>query len=314
MKFLFKFTFILFAALIAGSVAQLDLQAQTSTFGVSPAYLYNDILLPGSSYTQVFHASRGDASRDQEIHVTIEAGEATEWITSMSGEQILFPKGQTELSIPILVDIPIGSVLDRYEGNIWIRVASSNSEAQVEALPGVSVKINLLVGEEYVSDLEVLQTEYQDSQEGDFESYLDIMLNNLGNTPSAISKVDVAVYDLSMILVGQYSVDSGFKSLDGFTQESITIDTGELGLFRGDYLATVTIYDRNDEIYSDRVSLTVDSSAGVLGTFVNDSVGWLTGTYNIFINFGIFMIFLAIILVPSYIVWEKKFKNRKKSI
>lgn len=216
-------------------------------FGVSPPYITNEHLVPGSHFERTIYLVRGDPVEELTAEVTIDAPEIKDWITIEKGLKFPLPKGVQQFPMKVMIDVPSDVAYGAYHGYIRVRViSSSKKEGQVTTILGARIDIGLVVSEQGFSDFRLRGVSIPDSEKGSPLVVL-IMLENTGNTKVRPSKVHLDIYDISHLRL----LKSGDITEMGWVKafETSQIE-GELpiDLDLGEYWADVTVYKEGESL------------------------------------------------------------------
>jgi len=166
-----------------------------AAFGVSPPFVLNDHLLKGSHFEQKIVLSRDKPEQDLRVELTIDAPEIGGWITIDKGLSFVLPKGQQQVPMQVLVDVPEDAELGNYKGKIAVRtIPEKAEEGMVTIALGGEIRVELTVTEEKVAEFRVLTCDIPDFEEGEPIKLL-MKIENTGNVAVAPSRVHLDVYD-----------------------------------------------------------------------------------------------------------------------
>lgn len=171
-------------------------------FGITPPYLRSDALTQGSHFTQEIIIVRSDPLEDLETDITLNVPGINQWITVDKGLKFTLPKGQQQVPITFIVDVPKDAQFGAYTGNIRIRTSSlQNAPTGVSIALGAQVDVDLKVVNE-IYDFDVRRVELSEAEEGHKFWWLDypgkikffMHIENTGNVPSAPARVHFDIY------------------------------------------------------------------------------------------------------------------------
>jgi len=166
-----------------------------AAFGVSPPFVLNDHLLPGSHFEQKIVLSRDEPEQDLTVELTIDVPEIGDWITIDKGLSFVLPKGQQQVPMQVLVDVPEDAKLGSYKGKIAVRtIPEKAEEGMVTIALGGEIRVELTVAKEEVAEFKVLTCDIPDFEEGEPIKLL-MKIENTGNIAIAPSRVHLDVYD-----------------------------------------------------------------------------------------------------------------------
>ena len=70
-------------------------------FGITPPYVHNDALRPGSEYTQEIVIVRSDPVEDLNAELTMNLPGIESWFASDRGSKFILPKGESQVKLPV---------------------------------------------------------------------------------------------------------------------------------------------------------------------------------------------------------------------
>lgn len=174
-------------------------------FGITPPYVRNDTLRPGSEYTQEIIIVRSDPVEDLNAELTMNLPGIESWFSTDKGTKFILPKGESQVKLHVTVRVPDDTKLGAYNGNIRIRTSSSQVQSTGVSLAlGAQIDVHLKVVNE-IFDFSVRRVELSEAEGGYKKWWLDfpgkitfgIYLENTGNVPAAPAKVVFQIYDVS---------------------------------------------------------------------------------------------------------------------
>jgi hypothetical protein len=193
--------------IVAGIMFFWLMQAQTALagFGITPPYVRNETLRPGSDFNQEIIIVRSEPEEDLKAELTVNTPGFESWITSDRGNSFVLPGGETQTKIRFSVRVPENAKLGDYRGTIRIRTTGVGEQGSGVSLAlGAQIDVFLRVRDE-IFDFAVRRVELFDAEEGKRVLWLDypgkvtfaMQLENTGNIPAAPYKVRFEVYDIS---------------------------------------------------------------------------------------------------------------------
>lgn len=174
-------------------------------FGITPPYVRNDTLRPGSEYTQEIIIVRSDPVEDLNAELTLNLPNIEPWFSFDRGLKFVLPRGESQVKMHITVRVPDDAKLGGYNGNVRIRTMSAAGPASGVSLAlGAQIDVHLNVVNQ-IFDFAVRRVEVFEAQQGFRKFWLDfpgkikfaIYLENTGNVPAAPYKVTMNIYDAS---------------------------------------------------------------------------------------------------------------------
>jgi len=216
-------------------------------FGVSPPYVNNDRLTPGSHYEKTIYLVRGQPTTELTAEVTIDAPGIRDWITIEKGLIFPLPKGIQQFPMKVIIDVPSDAAYGSYQGYIRVRaVPSGREEGGVATLLGARIDIGLAVTEKGFSDFRLRGVSIPNVEKGNPLVVL-INLENTGNTKIRPSKVHLDIYDVAHLTLLQSGDITEMGWVGPFETRQVE---GKLPieLELGEYWADVTVYKEGESL------------------------------------------------------------------
>lgn len=185
-------------------------------FGITPPYVRNDTLRPGSEYTQEIIIVRSDPVEDLNAELTMNLPGIESWFSSDKGTKFVLAKGESQVKLHVTVRVPDDAKLGAYNGNIRIRTSSlEGPQTGVSLALGAQIDVNLKVVNE-VFDFTVRRVELFEAEEGFKKWWLDfpgkirfaVYMENIGNVPASPYQVNFQVYDVTGAQLLETSVNT----------------------------------------------------------------------------------------------------------
>jgi hypothetical protein len=195
----------IFFAIVAFALWVSSANSALAGFGITPPYVRNDTLRPGSEYTQEIIIVRSDPLEDLDAELTMNLPGIESWFSTDKGTKFVLPKGESQVKLQVTVRVPDDTKLGEYNGNIRIRTVSQQAPTTGVSLAlGAQIDVHLKVVNE-VFDFEVRRVELPEAESGQKKWWLDfpgkitfgIYIANTGNVPAAPPKVTFEIYDVS---------------------------------------------------------------------------------------------------------------------
>ena len=273
-------------------------------FGISPPFINNDRLTPGSHLEKTIYLVRGTPTTELMAEVTIDAPGIEGWITIEKGLRFPLPKGVQQFPMKVIIDVPSDAAYGSYQGYIRVRVIpSGGGEGQVTTLLGARIDISLAVTEKGFSDFKVRGISIPNVEK---ESPLVVLINleNTGNTKIRPSKVHLDIYDLNHIKI----LESGDITETGWAGAFETKQVeGELPieLDLGEYWADVTVYKEGESLGISKIYFKVVPEIEKPGVLAGEEAKSFLFLYLPYIGIGIVLLIILLILT-----WASRKKMR----
>lgn len=174
-------------------------------FGITPPYVRNETLRPGSDFSQEIIIVRSDPEEDLNAEISINTPGFESWISCDRGLKFPLPKGETQVKMKINVRVPDNAKLGDYTGTIRVKTAAAGEQASGVSLAlGAQLDVFLRVRDE-IYDFAVRHVELYDAEEGHKVLWLDypgkitfgMQLENTGNVPASPYKIRFEIYDIT---------------------------------------------------------------------------------------------------------------------
>lgn len=174
-------------------------------FGITPPYVHNETLRPGSEYTQEIIIVRSDPVEDLNAELGLNLPAIESWFSFDRGMKFVLPKGESQVKLHVTVRVPDDAKLGPYNGNIRIRTYSPATQSTGVSLAlGAQIDVQLNVVDQ-IYNFEVRRVELFEAEQGYAKWWLDfpgkvkfaMYIENTGNVPSAPAKVSMDIYDVT---------------------------------------------------------------------------------------------------------------------
>lgn len=261
-------------------------------FGISPPYLKNSQLTPGSKYEQQIMLLRSSAEDELTAEVKINAPEIASWITIDKGTEFPLPKGMVQVPMLVTVNVPKNAELGNYKGSINIRISSgANATNGVAIALGARIDVDLaltnvansdfIVRVASIENIEMLKWPWSLPIFNFFLHRVPVVLNieNIGNVKTAPSKVSLEVFDLTRNRLLESKVDSDIDEVDPFsTKEVKAYFRTKLGA--GQYWGRIKVYKEETIVNAYEIAFTI-GQPGEFGKKLGLYPWILAGIYTI---------------------------------
>jgi hypothetical protein len=261
-------SFVIFSAAIIGFFSSGP--AALAGFGISPASITNDRLLPGMSFEQTITVVRGpdSAGRKQNINVEIKGVLVDKWITLAENSPLTMPTGVTKLPLKFKITVPDSATLGKYSGSISINsvpadLAADTKGSSARPLMSAQARVALQVIDKQITDFRIEALNIPKVETGEPVMF-EFRINNSGNTEVFLDKVhvDIAKYDnqqetLQKVDFTKFETAAPFE-IQNFS-EKLTA-----GLEPGLYAATAMFFQDGKQIEKKVVGFDVVEKGNVL--------------------------------------------------
>jgi len=260
-------------AVFEGIILFAHSHALAAAFGVSPPWIENENLKPGSNFIYVINLSANELPADMKVKAEIQGDpEVQEWLNVSNPDSLVMTKGKSMVPMSVSLNVPADAKVGKYEGRLNVSLTSENPVAEnVAILLGGNIKVNLTVIDHDVTDYWV-QSISADPINVDEAIELQMSLKNLGNTElsKVMTKVSVIDKKTGEALVSG-SVDSLSTSVYPHTMAIVKLSFPAPGLEVGSYWLDVEALKEGESVYDTRLNLIVEPSlvSGSVSTGVN---------------------------------------------
>lgn len=306
----FKISIIFFASLLVLAYAN----SVSAGFGISPPYLKNSQLTPGSKYEQEIMLLRSSAEDELTAEIKINAPEIASWITLDKGTEFPLPKGQVQVPMLITINVPKNAELGSYKGSINIRISSgANTKNGVAIALGARIDVDLaltnvanadfIVRVASIGNIEMLKWPWSLPIFNFFLHRVPVSLNieNIGNVKTGPSKVSLEVFDLTRNRVLESKIDTGIDEVEPFSTQEVKANfRTKLGI--GQYWGRIKVYKDETIVNSYEIAFAV----GKPGEF-----GQKLGLYP-WILAGVYLI--VIILILTLLIYFRSWRLAGRTI
>lgn len=237
----------LFVLLALAFFFSFGIYSRCLAFGVSPPWVKSNHLLPGSVYKQQVTLSRYKPTTDLKAVIVYDKlpEELKGWISVEEGDEFILPKGESQVPIHFIVEVPDSAALKRYQGTVTVKTRPSREGAGVGIALAAGIHIDLTVTDQEVEDMLVRYVNIKKVEEGRPIPFL-MKIENRGNIPTNPDKVEIQVYDQyhkKMITEGS---TTRMEEIPPFETRTITANV-PVKLKLGTYWAEFKIW-KNDQI------------------------------------------------------------------
>lgn len=275
-------------------------------FGISPPYVKNDYLLPGTSYTQEITVSRSEADQEWKINIKPELpDEIAPWFTYEFEGKNMIPKSQQFAILKIKVDVPKDAEQKEYRGAIRLVGGPSKnakfSGTGAKIALGAKIDVALKVLSEEKKDLQVNSIGILDTKTNE-PLVAAITAQNNGNIYDGLNKVKLEIFDSKKITTVD-TLESEIK------EEIMPQETRELKIEfpnkykSGKYLANLKIYYGDKIIKEQEATFQIKGMRGEM----KGAIGFAKKYVYILIGIGGIFTFLASFCF--YFLYKKRAKK-----
>lgn len=267
-------------AVFVGIVLFVPGHALAAAFGVSPPWIENENIKPGTNFVYVINLSANELSDDMKVVAEFSGDpEIAQWLMIANKDSLTMAKGQSVTPMSVNVNVPADAKVGEYKGNLKLSLASEKAGTDnIAILLGGNIAITLGVVDKDVTDYWVQSISADPIAEGQAID-LKLSVKNLGNTDLKNLLTKVAVIDPK---TGE-TVTEG--SAENLTVPVYPQTMGETGLSipapdlkTGNYSLDVEAFKDGKSAYKNRLffAVTAPGANNVLRTAVEvPKEGWV---------------------------------------
>lgn len=238
-------------------------------FGISPPYVKNTQLTPGSKYEQQIMLLRSSAEDELTAEVKINAPEIASWITIDKGTSFPLPKGMIQVPMTVTITVPKNAEIGNYKGSINVRISSgANAKNGVAIALGARIDVDLsltnvanadfIVRLASIENIEMLKWPWSLPIFDYFLHRVPVVLNieNIGNVKTSPTKVSLEIFDLSRNRLLESKVETNIDAVDPFSRKDIkAYFRTRLGL--GQYWGRIKVYKDETIVNAYEIAFTI---------------------------------------------------------
>ncbi|MDP3882567.1 MAG: hypothetical protein Q8Q48_00740 [Candidatus Staskawiczbacteria bacterium] len=273
--------------------------------GISPSDWVEKNGLLGQQIEKTFTISRSDDEED--LYFTSEiTGELTDWIRIENGNSFVMPKGQQQLPVNIILNIPETAEKKEYKGEIRLKSSSKAAQSgQVGVLLSALIRIDLTVSDKPFLSYDVLQIEIPTQETGNAVNVI-LKIWNKGNVLAKPTKLTADIFD-----------KFNTTKIDSFTLTDFSAVTGVIPFSEGEiklqipiqlkpeqYWANISVYQDEKVLKSDDVTFDI-VEAGMLKK--ESPASKIFNNNYLLIGIGIL---LAVVIIVGVVIGIWLFKRR----
>ncbi len=258
----------------------------SADLGISPPYIRNAGLAPGSHFEQTIFIVRTDADDDVEAKVEFSVPGADSWLKIDKTNKFTIPKGEIKFPITFSVDVPMQAAFGRYKGNIRLttKPIKSNEGGQVTLAFGALIDVDINVVAMKIVDYRIRGTKVGDVEEAYKIGFINppgivnfsMQIENKGNVKASPTKVMLSIYDSNRTKIIDTIETRNVPKVKAFATDWVTARIPAY-IQAGSYPAVYKIY-RDDKVISEgEIHLSVTPKGQVEGykgaTFFDLTIG-----------------------------------------
>jgi hypothetical protein len=246
----------------------------SADLGISPPYIRNAGLAPGSHFEQTIFIVRTDAEEDVEAKVEFSVPGADSWLKIDKTNKFVIPKGEIKFPITFSVDVPVQAAFGRYKGNIRLttKPLKSAEGGQITLAFGALIDVDINVVAMKIVDYRIRGTKVADVEEAYKIGFINppgivnfsMQIENKGNVKASPTKVMLSIYDSNRTKVINTIETKHVPKVSPFSTDWVTARIPAY-IQAGSYPTIYKIY-RDDKVISEgEIHLSVTPKGQVEG-------------------------------------------------
>ncbi len=238
--------------------------ALAASFGISPPWIINENLKPGTDIQYRFNLSTSDSSEGLIVSSKISGDpEIAKWITIRDQDKLMIPKGKKYVYMYADLKIPKNAKLKKYKGVISIKASpKKRSKKNVAVNLGGSIRVQLGVVNTDITDYKIKSVVINPMSEKTDKLDLKLKIQNAGNTYISNIQTNIQIRnDESEKIVATSTASKLLKTLNPHKTTEVKLPMA-LGnkLDFGRYWADVEVLKDDKSFYKSKVYFTINSS------------------------------------------------------
>jgi len=258
-------------AVVIGLIIQVP--GTLAAFGISPPWITNENLKPGSSFVYIIDMSTDKPTEDMMVKTEVTGDpEIIKWVTIRNQDNLIMPKGLNHVPMYIDLRIPNDAKAGKYEGDIGITIIpEAIANSNINILLGGHIAVKLGVVNYDVIDYVINTISIKPVTEGG-PLVLNVQLKNLGNVSISKVKTSIEVIDFKTgAFVAKGSADALSVPIYPQTKGEATLSVPIEDLEAGNYWVNANVTKNGLSVYKNKLYLLVKSNGlnNVLKTSVS---------------------------------------------
>lgn len=290
-------------------------------FGITPPYVRNERLTPGSTFEQTITLVRSDPIDDLQATLTMNIPGVESWFSIDRGNEFILPKGETQVPIKITVRVPEDAEYKEHAGAIRIRTSAAGSEAQgggVSIALGAQVDVAIEVVDK-IYDFVVRKIRVTDLEEGrrkwglHFPAKIRFFMTveNTGNTDFGPTKVRFQIYDSEMEeLLETTENTNDIEVVSPFATKEVLAEL-PTRLPAGRYTAKYTVYKNEEVAQENEITLSINPIGTVPG-YEGYGFSGLSTEDKLKVAGVLGVPLLVLLSAFSFVLWKRRTRARMR--
>lgn len=234
--------------------------ALAAAFGISPPWIENQNIKPGTNFSYIINVSSKDLSNKMKVNIDISGDEEIKrWITIPDTDNLIMSTGESLVPMMINLAVPQDALLGNYQGNIKLTLSNINEQpAGIATLLGGNIAVDLNVVNYDVIDYKVKEIKVDSISEGQ-PLNLKMTVKNLGNKMIDEVETKASIIDQksdAVIASGSASRLSGPVQPQNMADVQLRVPMADVSA--GTYWLDVESFKEGASIYKGRLSLIIN--------------------------------------------------------
>lgn len=220
-------------------------------FGVSPAKIMEDNLVPGSHYERTVYLVQGNPEEDISVTLKLESSDGmADWFTFPEGDVQTIPAGVQQFPVKVLIDVPEDIDLGIYRAFLRINTVPDPAKAdgQVAISIGGRIDVEVTVGDNIIEEYDIQSIKIRDIYAG--ERFVTVVkVNNTGNVPIKPAGISFELFNKFGNVRLSYLESEFEETVPSFTVEDLLVTfKPDTKIAPGEYWGHVKVYDSTNRV------------------------------------------------------------------
>jgi hypothetical protein len=247
-------------AVLAGVAFFLPTHTLAAAFGVSPPWIENENLKPGTSFVYVINLSSNELSDDMTVNAKVTGSpEVVKWLSIPDSGNLVMAKGQVQVPMNVDLNVPSNAPLGKYTGTISLSLSPKTPGGQsIAVLLGANISVKLDVINHDVTDYWVQSISANPVKEGQ-PIRLNVRVKNDGNTDITSVPVNVEVLDgNTQKLVAEGVADKLMAPVLPHTLDEVQMDVPVPHIEAGNYWVKASVMKNKKATYENKLFVAIE--------------------------------------------------------
>ncbi len=175
-----------------------NIPTSSAAFGSSPPWVKNDHMLPGTTFEQIVYLSRNDTEKAMQAIIRITGDEElVKWMEITDEDSLIIEKGQYNLPMKVIVDVPADATLKQYTGGIFVTLSNIKTDTTLEGGEvgiglGAHISVDITVIGDSITDDEINSVVVEAQEEDDEIKSVPVDEQGQDNSSSEVAPVTIS--------------------------------------------------------------------------------------------------------------------------